>query len=341
MKLPFKQLKNLTFGAAYVEERDEKTIFHRFNQQEEELYKAVGYKFYKKTLANSCITIEFQTNSASLFLKTCVTPRSSRNFYSHDVYVDGVFCDSLKGIVDLPDDDSIKSEIVEKNFVLGENGKLKNIRIHLPWSCSSDIIELSIDDGATVFSTDKDINKKTKILLYGDSITQGYDADYTSNSYASRLMLNLNAEARNKGIGGEVFRPELTEIKNEDFEPDIITVAYGTNDWSGGISKEVFESKINDFFAYVAKNYPNAKIFAIAPIWRADYLEDRPFGKFKDLKKCLSNVANKYSNITLIDGFDFVPHDCNLFSDKSLHPNDEGFAYYANSLLKEMQKHLN
>lgn len=337
MKLSYEQIKSVTLGAAYIEKNDEQIIFHRFTQQEEALYKSIGYKYYKKTFANSCISIEFQTNSSSLFIKTRITPRSSRNFYSHDVYVDDIFCDTLQGTVDVSNSDSdINYAIAEKNFTIGEYGKIKNIRIHLPWSCSSDIIELSIDDGATVFP----IEKKCKVLLYGDSITQGYDAAYTSNSYASRLILNLNAEARNKGIGGEVFRPELAEIRNNDFEPDVITVAYGTNDWSDGISKELFERKTDDFFAALTQNYPNSKIFAIAPIWRADFLEYRPFGKFEGLKECLEKLSKKHTNVILIDGFDFVPHDCNLFSDKSLHPNDEGFTYYANTLTEKIKNHL-
>lgn len=335
MTLNYKQITDITFGASYIEQTNGKIIFHRFTKEEEELYKSAEYNFYKKAFANSCITLEFSTDSSSLYIKSHITPRSSRTFFSHDIFVNDKLCGVLNGKFEY-DEDIETGKTVEADFLLGEKGIQKNIRIHLPWSCSSDIIELSIDDEAVIFPT----KKSRKMLFYGDSITQGYDAEYTSNSYASRVALNLNVEARNKGIGGEIFRPELAEITNKDFEPDIITVAYGTNDWSAGISKKLFENRTDDFFKALVNNYPNTKIFAISPIWRSDFESQSALGKFSEIKECFDQIAKKYSNIMVIDGFDFVPHDCELFSDKSLHPNDEGFSYYANQLTKELKKHL-
>ena len=90
----------------------------------------------------------------------------------------------------------------------------------------------------------------------------------------------------------------------------------------------------------MTQNYSNTKIFIISPIWRADWQDSHSFGEFLQIKEELSKVSNRYSNITLIDGFNFVPANCELFSDKYLHPNDDGFLYYANSLITELKKHL-
>ena len=335
MKLSLEQIKNIAFGAAYVEQIDEEIVLHRFTKEQEELYRLVDSGFYNKSFANSCITLEFKTNSTSLFLKSHIKPRSSRTFFSHDIFVDNTLCGVLRGKFENNEDLSM-GKVVESKFSLGEKGIEKSVRIHLPWSCSSDIIELSIDDDSTL----SPVKKSCKMILFGDSITQGYDADYTSNSYASRVMLNFDSEARNKGIGGEVFRPELARLADADFEPDIITVAYGTNDWWGGITKDTLKDKIDNFFGALIKNYPSAKIFAIAPIWRADYQSERPFGDFTEIKNCFTRVLKKYPSIALIDGFDFVPHDRELFSDKYLHPNDEGFLHYANNLIEKMKIHV-
>ena len=335
MKLNHNQIKDITFGSAYIEQKNEKTVFHRFTKAEEELYRVSDSNFYNKTFANSCITLEFCTNSSSLFIKSHVTPRSSRRFFSHDIFVDNILVGSLKGKFE--SDDSVTNGMaVEGNFLLGEKNSEKIIRIHLPWSCSSDIIELSLDDGSNLST----VKKSKRIIFYGDSITQGYDAEYTSNSYASQVTLHLDAEARNKGIGGEIFRPELAKLTNDEFNPDIITVAYGTNDWFAQIPKELFERRVNDFFDSLVKNYPNSKIFAIAPIWRADYQNFSSLGEFFEIRECFSKISTKHQSVVMIDGFDFVPHDCNLFSDKSLHPNDDGFSYYADRLIKEMTARL-
>ena len=331
MKLTTNQIKDITLGAAYVDSIDKKTKFHRFTKKQEDLYKTVSDNFYNKTFANSCIRLEFETNSSSLFIKTEVTPRSSRTFYSHDVFINGELLGTLSGNIE-------PTEIVttSKEFALGEKGKAKTVRICLPWSCSADIIELSIDDGAYITP----IQKSHKIICFGDSITQGYDAKLTSNSYASKITTYFDAETRNKGIGGEIFRPELAKIKDDGFEPNMITVAYGTNDWATEVPREVFVNRIKEFFEALTQNYPNTKIFIISPIWRADWQDSHTFGSFLDIKEELSKIASKYQNITIIDGFNFVPQNSEFFSDKYLHPNDEGFSYYAEMLIKELEKHL-
>ncbi len=331
MKLTHEQIKSITLGAAYIELIDGKTVFHRFTKEQEALYRTVSDNFYNKTFSTSCVRLEFETNSSNLYIKTQVTPRSSRTFYSHDVFVDGKLCGTLDGNLC-----EKATSTVSKEFALGEKGTRKNVCICLPWSCSSDMIEISIDDDATILP----IKKVCKMICFGDSITQGYDATYTSNSYASKLTTNLNAETRNKGIGGEIFRPELAKIKDCNFDPDVITVAYGTNDWGTEVPRDVFISRINEFFSALTQNYPNAKMFAIAPIWRADWQDDHTFGEFFDIKEELLKVANKYSNVELIDGFNFVPHERELFSDKYLHPNDNGFSCYADKLISELKKHF-
>ena len=335
MKLTHEQIKSITVGAAYIELVDDKTVFHRFTKEQEELYKTVKKEFYNKAFSNSCIRLEFETDSSSLFIKSHMTQRSSRTYYSHDIFVDGILCGRLWGKFDeIPE--AVKSGIAAGQFNLGEKGKTKTVCIHLPWSYSSDIIEFSLDYGATLTP----LKRSRKIMFYGDSITQGYNAVYTSNTYATKVAMNLDAEARNKGIGAEVFRPALAELKDEGFTPDIITVAYGTNDWAGGVSKELFEERSDKFFGALASNYPNAKIFAIAPIWRADWQNLHAIGEFFNIRAQFAKIAEKYPSVTLIDGFDFLPHDPELYNDKFLHPHDGGFAYYAEGLTKALEQYI-
>ena len=331
MKLSHEQLKGIALGAAYVDIADSKTVFHRFTKKQEKLYQNVKSDFYNKTFATSCVRLEFETDSSTLFIKTQITPRSSRRFFAHDIFIDDKLCGTLNG-----SQLDAESSTISKSFALGKKGIAKKVRINLPWSYSSDIIELSLDYGATLTP----IKKNFKMLCFGDSITQGYDSSTASGSYASQLTTSLDAETRNKGIGGEIFRPELAELKDDDFDPNIITVAYGTNDWATEIPRDVFINRINRFFDALTKNYPEAKIFVISPIWRADWKSNHMFGDFSDIKEELLNATNKYANMTFIDGFDFVPHQCELFSDKYLHPNEDGFSYYADNLIKEMKKHL-
>jgi hypothetical protein len=189
--------------------------------------------------------------------------------------------------------------------------------------------ELCLDDGAWF----EPVKPGKKLLCFGDSITQGYDTLYPSAKYATQLAKLLDAEERNKGVGGEIFFPELAKTK-EDYEPDFITVAYGTNDWNK-TNLEVFRSNCTEFFKNLCENYPNAKIYAITPIWRKDYQELSQLGEFTLLEQVIRAVTEPYANITLIPGLELVPHNEKLYADtKALHPRDEGFTCYYNNLIQ-------
>lgn len=148
----------------------------------------------------------------------------------------------------------------------------------------------------------------------------------------------LDAEEYNKAIGGEIYFPELAKAK-EDFEPDYITVAYGSNDWSK-CSREALTHNCKDFLCNLSNNYPNAKIFVITPIWRKDMNESRLFGDFKSVEEIIQKQAAAFSNISVIQGFEFVPQNEDLFADLRLHPNDKGFEYYFKNLSKHIKNIL-
>ncbi len=92
---------------------------------------------------------------------------------------------------------------------------------------------------------------------------------HTQQSFPIILMRNYI----NKGVGGEVFFPELIMGKDE-YNPDCVIVAYGTNDWKRR-NKEQFTKNCNEFFNKLVNKYSRAKIFAITPIWRKNHNEDR------------------------------------------------------------------
>jgi len=172
--------------------------------------------------------------------------------------------------------------------------------------------------------------------VFGDSITQGYDALHPSNRYIAKIADKLGAEEFNKAIGGEMFFPELAALK-ESFEPDYILVSYGTNDWSHR-DAETFKAKCKGFYENLAGNYPNSKIFAVTPIWRKDITEEKPFGDFETVDLLIRNAVKDCKNISVISGFDFVPKDEKYFADLRLHPNDEGFKHYAENLYNAIRK---
>ena len=138
----------------------------------------------------------------------------------------------------------------------------------------------------------------------------------------------------NKAIGGEVFVPGLAKIK-ADFSPDYITVAYGTNDWSTTDGLDFFKNALS-FFKTLSEYYKSSKIFAITPIWRANFEEKKPFGDFFTVEEKIKEATRNLPNVTVISGFELVGHDEKLFADLRLHPRDEGFNEYYENLSRKI-----
>ena len=327
MTLSFDQIASVTFGAAYIEKQDNGIHFHRFTREQEAAYLSYREDFYNKSMATAGVRLEFLTDSRHLSLSVAsVQKSSSRPFFAFSLLCDGQRLGVLGSKTE-------QTRALSGAYTLGEGEK--RITLYFPWSSMGVLQALSLDDGATLTP----VKKSCRMLMLGDSITHGYDASEPQLSYSCRVADALDAEIRNKAIGGEIFFPRLADLPDEDFTPEIITVAYGTNDWSH-TTREVFDRDSLAFYQNLSNHYPKAKIFAITPIWRKHYADveghDYPFFHVAEQLKA---VAASLPNLTAIDGFDFVPQDLTLFTD-GLHPNDDGFVHYAANLLKALRAHL-
>lgn len=324
--LNFEQIKSIVHGVARFELNNGEICLNRFTKEQQELYKKVSPNdFYIKTFATAGITLEFETESENLFLSVSVSRGSSRTFFNHSIFVDGVKIGELSG--DIKDKEK---DYFQKNFFLPSG--MKKVKILFPWSVCSRIVSLQLDDNAHIFP----IKKKCNILMLGDSITQGYDAMAPENAYAIQLSNSLNAEAINKGIAGEQFFPALSKLA-DNFKPDLITVAYGTNDWRHS-TREKFENNCTEFFGNLRNTYPNVKIIAFTPIWRVDINEPQEFGKsLKFVSSFIKNIAKTTDNMEVIDCIDFVPHDASFYQTDGVHPIDSGFLHYGKNLIDALK----
>ena len=324
-KLNFEQIKKIVHGAARIEEGDGKISFFRFTKEQQELYKNVCTDFYMKSFSTSGISLEFDTDSKNLSLSVLVDKGSSRSFFTHSIFVNGNRIGELSG--NIGDNQNVP---FNGTFQLGDG--MKRVKILFPWSVASSVQSLELDDNSKVIP----VEKKCNLLMLGDSITQGYDAMIPENAYAIKIAESFDAEARNKGIAGEQFFAKLT-LEKEDFKPDIITVAYGTNDWRHG-TKTRFERECKGFFHNLRNSYPNTKIYAITPIWRVDIDNEQQIGEpLRYIADFIKQVATEISDMVVIDGIDLVPHDSKYYQTDGVHPIDSGFEHYANNLWKKLQ----
>lgn len=184
------------------------------------------------------------------------------------------------------------------------------------------------------------VPKQTRLLIYGDSITQGSTSLYPSQTYTALLGTWLNANSCNKGVGSEMYYPELAQVKL-DWEPDIITVAYGINDWYY-LSQQEFTDRCRRFWEALCKKHPHAKKFALTPIYYLAIAQcgERPFGPLEDVAKCIRQIAVEFPDITVIDCTEFVSRDHADFGDLWVHPNHIGFEKFFQNLSQAIGKYL-
>ena len=335
MKLSLEQIKDITVGAESVKKIDGKIAFFRFNDEELLAYSTTAH--VTKTYSTAGIQLEFITDAVAIRLAGSLAHGSSRLYYCIEVFADGNLAGDIRNFeyedMKLPyTGKKLPLDDFDKTIPLGEGEK--NVRVVLPWSVAPlfDTIELV---GANFVRANK---REKNMLVYGDSITHGYDTLSPSKAYSVAVPFELSANAINKAIGGEIFFPTLSKIRSS-ITPDYITVAYGTNDWAK-CTYEEFKANAEEFFTGLSHLYPTAKIFAITPIWRKEINTVTTKFTFEDIKNTFDKIAQKLENLTVISGFEFVPQDENLYADLRLHPSDEGFEYYKSALLREIKKYI-
>ena len=316
------ELKEYVFGALIKDTSDGMLRLSRFTKRQMELNtrRKLGAKNY------SCVSmsIEFMTDADEISFKWKRVPDSDILHLSFNVLTGGVITD---GFFKNHNND----ECGECCFKLIGTGK-RHVSIRLPNYSGVEINDFYISGNV------EKVVKNKKILVLGDSITQGAGSEYTALTYPNIIADRFGLDILNQGIGGDVF---CADNLGEDigFNPDYVTVAYGTNDWSGGRDVEKESGK---YFQKLKALYPDSLIFDILPIW--GFGADDVNAKNKvgltldDVRELIKTTAEKYG-IIVLNGKDYVPHlkEC-FYGD--LHPSALGYTWYAESMIKDIIQYL-
>ncbi|MBQ3063870.1 MAG: SGNH/GDSL hydrolase family protein [Clostridia bacterium] len=322
MKLTTNDIRALAHGTVSVKETtDGYTMLCRFSDKQMDYYKRTNEEFYIKSFCTASARLEMTTDADAISFVYRAKKAASRRFFYFDLYVDGAMTAHVGE--DAVDE---KTDTVTLPLPSGTH----RVALYLPALFSCELKDVTLEN-ATLATP---VEKATKMLALGDSITHGYDAVYSSLSYVNIVADALDASVVNQAIGAEIFNPGLVD-GDLGFTPDIVTVAYGTNDYFK-CARDEFAENANEFYARLRKAFPTAKIYALLPIWRGDRDAVTRVGTFEDAREIVRAAAEAQEGITVIDCYTFVPHLPEFFSDKFLHPNDIGFSCYATGLLKAL-----
>ncbi len=332
MKLTKEAFENITRGISSVQYEAGRYQFFRFDERETA---TVDSQIASCTAG---VKMDFVTDGNALRLQVFTEKAlPARSFFAFDVFINGTLAGHIKNF----DEQLCTGDYANLDYPLGRfSGEFtlgegeKRVTVFFPHSVRAYIEEAEVAGATYVLP----VKQEKTLLAYGDSITQGFDALYPSHSYAVRLSKFLDAELLNKGIGGACFCPSLV-MAGAGYQPDYIVVAYGTNDWTCH-TQESFKSNAQAHIQELTKKYPASKIFVITPIWRGDYANERKFGPFSKLEAIIREECEESRQIHIISGWNLVPEDASFFGDLFLHPNDKGFAAYAEALHSALKAYI-
>ena len=317
MKLSVNQIKNITFGAVRSEQREDGLHFFKCTESQVAAWYALAKELGERSETTTGIRLDFHTNSTSFTFEA----DGIFEVYVNDLYREKLDMSSLggKATVKLCDPLGDALDDVRVTLIFPSHDKAGVLR------------SVELDDGSYV----KPHVFDRKILFIGDSITQGWDSGYDSLSYAWRVTRFFNAESVIHGVGGGYFH--VSTIDHIDFDPDIVIIALGTNDFGRNPSADELREKASAFMDKIADEYRGKKIFYISPLWRA--VQEKPMGKFSLCRQTCIDEANKHGFIHVI-GLDLVPPSPVFDADEVPHPNALGVGIYAENLIRELQKHI-
>ncbi len=302
--------------------------FRRFTASQMQVYAEQSQGWVVRANASASVTFDFISDTDYIVFRVDLREGSSREFGDFDLYVDGIFREHKRI-------EESANTLMGFDLPKGEH----RITIYFPWTKETAIDEVHITDGAYV----KAVEKKGKWLAFGDSITQGYDARLTSLTYINQVAQVLDLEVVNQGIGGYVFDEATLDPSLISYQPDLITVAYGTNDYSKYERKEDYRKAATAYIEKLTCMFPKAVILGIIPFYRGDArtVMRANYREYTlcDARDLLKEIYEKYANTRVVEETR-IPRIPEAYVADFLHPNELGFTFIANALKEQMEKYI-
>lgn len=311
MELTLQQMKELTVGAVNVFENETGFHFRRFTERQVDVIFESDPT--ERNYDTTGIRVDFHTDAKKVVVNTSVSGKYEillndlTAFWEH-------FEEPAEIELELDGQDN-RIAIVMPNH---KEGIIRSVQLI----------------GATYA---KPHEYPVKLAFYGDSITQGWNSEKDSQSYAYLVSRFFDADSRIYGIGGTTFIPAFPE--DTGYRPDAVIVAMGTNDYGRNKTMEQIQTSCAAYLKAVAEANPGSKLICVTPIWRWVGLNVKAAGTLADVRREIARIAEE-SGFIVVDGLTMVPHRFEYYADKGTHPNDLGFSIFALNLAKFLRQYL-
>ena len=307
MTLTEEQFKSLVHGVYEFQSKEGYFALCRFSREQ---MKSLEYDefYYARTRYTAGISFELTTNAREIrfdYKRVAGTLKDSVDVYVNDKLSAACLMEELEteGTLSVP-------------LPEGE----KSVVIYLPTDVEMLVKNFCVDGQWRPAEP-----KRCKVLWIGDSVTQGVGSFMGGQTFVNLVSRKLGYESLNQGIGGYVHL-SCAIMPLENFRPDKIVVALGTNDEPDGMQErtEAFYRKLNGVFGEIP-------VMTITPVWRGDDAEKA--SELEAKRKLISEVCRAYRNVRVADGSAMIPPVGYCYWD-NLHPNGWGMELYADNLIQ-------
>lgn len=320
MRLSAKTLKRLYKGALSFKEEAGWLTAYRYTKAQLDYMADPEYDWGWRMRAKftGCCRIELKTDATKIAFNYKAS-HSHERANTIDLYVNGALTaiyrigENLKGRVE---------------FSLPEGTKAVTIYM-------ANESELQIK-GFELNGTYRAIKTRGKrLLIIGDSITQGAGPDFSSSAYADALQRKTGLDIVAQGIGG--YRFEARDLMlTEGFEPDMVMVMLGTNYYEMACEENGYSYKraTIDFFNRLVQLYPSTPITVVTPFFRTNADE---WERFLWCIDTIKGACAEHKGIRVIDGFSIMPCVAESLSD-GVHPTAYASELIATALASELTR---
>lgn len=181
-------------------------------------------------------------------------------------------------------------------------------------------------------------------IAYGDSITQGWSASDPGRTYVATVSRTLGLEPVNLGFSGSARGEVLVAEHIAAQEAAVITLAFGTNNWSRIPSGRLkIAGVLEDFITMIRSGHPTTPIVVLSPIVRPDAEQTRNAvgATLAELRRSIEDIVRELgasdNGLWLVPGLGIV-NPANLVD--GVHPGDAGHASIADALTPHLAQAL-
>ncbi|WP_455354992.1 GDSL-type esterase/lipase family protein [Streptomyces sp. SYSU K217416] len=211
--------------------------------------------------------------------------------------------------------------------------------VHLPESQSPVVLGLRAPLGGTLTPAPR----QPRWLVHGDSITEGWWSTRPAHGWPAVAGHALGLDTVNLGYAGAA-RGELATAEQLAALPgDLITLAFGTNCWSGvPFTAPLLYETTRAFLSLVRRGHPETPLLLVSPVLRpeAERTPNVLGASLAGLRAAMERataerIAEGDGKLALLGGRDLLRPE--HLAD-GLHPNDEGHAVLAAAVTAALRK---